>query len=190
MRAMAATLPDRPLLPPGPWTVDDLDDFPEGDTTRYELIDGALTVSAEPSLQNQRVSAGVFRVLEEAAPDDVEVFWPVDVRLSTTRLIAPDVTVVRREDATGRRIEAVPLLVVEVQSPTTRTIDLVLKRKALQDRGVPSYWLVEPDALEVTVLELHDGAYVERARVTAGESVELTQPFPVTLAPGDLVRRR
>ena len=38
----------------------DLDSFPEGDTTRYELIDGALIVSAEPSLQHQRVKlAGV-----------------------------------------------------------------------------------------------------------------------------------
>ena len=36
----------RTTLPSGPWTVDDLDDFPVGSTTRYELIDGALIVSA------------------------------------------------------------------------------------------------------------------------------------------------
>ncbi len=44
-------------IPAGPWTVDDLDDFPEGSTTCYELIDGALLLSAEPSLQHQRGAA-------------------------------------------------------------------------------------------------------------------------------------
>ena len=51
----------------------------------------------------------------------------------------------RREDATGRRLERAPLLVVEVLSPSTRTVDLVLKRRVLEEAGVPSYWLVDPD---------------------------------------------
>ncbi len=187
---MGAVTTLRAQIPTGPWTVDDLDDFPEGDTTRYELIDGALLVSAEPSLQHQRVNAALLRQLDDAAPDDMEVFLPVDVRLSPTRQIAPDLTVVRRADATGRRIDEVPLLVVEVQSPSTRTIDLVLKRQALQDRGVPSYWLVEPDDLVVTVLELEDGVYVERARIAPGDVFEVQRPFPLTLAPAELVRRR
>ena len=68
-------------MPAGPWTVDDLDDFPEGSTTRYELVDGALLVSAEPSLQHQRVNAQLLRLLQDPAPPDLEVFLPVDVRL-------------------------------------------------------------------------------------------------------------
>ena len=69
-----------------------------------------------------------------------------------------------------------PLLVVEVQSPSTRTIDLVLKRRVLEEAGVPSYWLVDPDDGVVTVLELVDGAYAERAR---GTDVTVERPFPV-----------
>jgi len=107
----------RATLPSGPWTVDDLDDFPEGSTTRYELIDGALIVSAEPSLQHQRVNLQIARLLQDTVPDDLEVFLPVDVRLSPFRQIAPDVTVVRRGDATGKRLSGLPLLIVEVQSP-------------------------------------------------------------------------
>lgn len=53
------------------------------------------------------------------------------------------------------------MLVVEVQSPSTRAVDLTLKRRVLQDAGVPSYWLVDPDALTVRVLELENGEYVE-----------------------------
>ncbi len=166
----------RTTAPAGPWTVDDLDDFPEGSTTRYELVDGALLVSAEPSLQHQRVAGQLFRLLQDAAPPELEVFLPVDVRLSPVRQIAPDVTVVRREDATGRRLELAPLLVVEVQSPSTRTIDLVLERRVLEEAGIPSYWLVDPENGVVTVLELEDGAYREVAR---GADVTVERPFPV-----------
>ncbi len=163
-------------IPAGPWTVDDLDDFPEGTTTRYELVDGALLVSAEPSLQHQRVDGQLLRLLQDAAPPELEVFLPVDVRLAPVRQLAPDVTVVRRADALGRRIEVPPLLVVEVQSPSTRTVDLVLKRRVLEEAGVPSYWLVDPDDGVVTVLELVDGAYREVAR---GDDVTVERPFPV-----------
>ena len=100
----------------------------------------------------------------------------VDVRLSPVRQIAPDVTVVRREDATGRRLQRAPLLVVEVLSPSTRTVDLVLKRRVLEEAGVPSYWLVDPDDGVVTVLELADGGYREVAR---GDDVTVERPFPV-----------
>jgi Uma2 family endonuclease len=178
----------RELIPTGPWTVEDLDDFPEGTGVRYELIDGALLVSAEPSLQHQRVCLRLLLLLDEAAPADLEVFLPIDVRLSPFRQIAPDITVVRRQDAGDRRLVGTPVLVVEVQSPSTRAVDLTLKRQALQDAGVPSYWLVDPDTLTIRVLELEAGEYVERAVVAGEGAVQLTHPFPIRLAAANLRR--
>ena len=175
---MSTMTTTRTAIPAGPWTVEDLDDFPEGSTTRYELIDGALLVSARPSLQHQRVNLALARLLQDAAPDHLDVFLPVDLRLSPVRQIAPDITVVRRDDATGRRLDGPALLVVEVQSPSTRAVDLTLKRRVLEEAGVPSYWLVDPDDGVVTVLELQDGQYVEVAR---GSTVEVSQPFAVTV---------
>lgn len=174
MTAMTAT-----TLPAGPWTAEDLDAFPTSPTVRYELIDGALLVTSEPTLQHQRVNLLLARQLQDAAPADVEVFLPVDVRLSPLRQIAPDVCVVRREHTSGARLTGLPLLVVEVLSPSTRVVDLVLKRQVLQEAGVPSSWLVEPDTGTVTVLELQDGAYVETAR---GTTVVVEQPFPVAIS--------
>ncbi len=174
------------FIPAGPWTVDDLDDFPEGDTRRYELIDGALLVSAEPSLQHQRVSARLHRLLQDVAPHNVEVFWPIDVRLSPVRQIAPDITVVRRSDATGRRLSGLPLLVVEVQSPITRAVDLTLKRRVLEEGGVPSYWLLEPDALVLTVLELDGGTYRQVAEVSGKQTYDAVLPFGVRVIPAEL----
>ena len=174
MTTMTAT-----TLPAGPWTADDLDAFPTSPTMRYELVDGALLVTSEPTLQHQRVAGSLFRPLQDAAPADLEVFLPVDVRLSPLRQIAPDVTVVRREHTSGARLSGLPLLAVEVQSPSTRLVDLVLKRQVLQEAGVPSYWLVEPDSGTITVLELQDGEYVETAR---GTTVAVEQPFSMTVS--------
>ena len=84
----------------------------------------------------------------------------------------------RRDDATGRRLDGSALLVVEVLSPSTRAVDLTLKRQVLEDAGVPSYWLVDPDDGVVTVLELQGGRYVEVAR---GTTVEVSRPFAVTV---------
>jgi Uma2 family endonuclease len=173
---MSTVTTARLAIPAGPWTVDDLDDLPEGSTARYELVDGALLVSAEPSLQHQRIAAQLLRLLADAAPPSLEVFLPVDVRLSPVRQLAPDVTVVRREDASGRRLQGTPVLVVEVLSPSTRTVDLTLKRRVLEEAGVPSYWLVEPDDGVVTVLELVDGTYRE---VAHAPDVTVERPFPV-----------
>lgn len=179
----------RATIPEGPWTVEDLDDFPRDVATRrYELIDGALLVTSEPTLQHQRVNLLLARILQDAAPEDLEVFLPVDVRLSPFRQIAPDITVVRRADATGARLVGIPLLVVEVQSPSTRAIDLTLKRRVLEEAGVPSYWLVEPDELELTVLELRAGGYEQVAQVRGEESFEAVRPFPVRIVPAALSR--
>ena len=172
----------RESIPTGPWTVEDLDAFPEGTGVRYELIDGALLVSAEPSMQHQRVARALMRILEDAATPEFEVFLPIDVRLSPVRQVAPDITVVRRADAGGRRLAGVPVLVVEVQSPSTRAVDLTLKRQALEDAGVPSCWLVDPDELVLTALELVEGRYEQVAVVAAGESWTAQRPFAVDVA--------
>ena len=175
---MSTMTPTRTAIPAGPWTVEDLDDFPEGSTTRYELIDGALLVSAEPSLQHQRVNLALARLLQDAAPAELEVFLPVDLRLSPVRQVAPDITIARRADAKGKRLDGPALLVVEVHSPSTRAVDLTLKRRVLEEAGVPSYWLVDPDDGVITVLELQDGSYQE---VVRGTVVEVARPFPVTV---------
>jgi len=37
------------------------------------------------------------------------------------------------------------------------------------------------------VLQLHDGRYVETARVTDEQSYDATRPFPVSVRPTDLI---
>ena len=80
--------------------------------------------------------------------------------------------------------------VVEVFSPSTRRTDLTLKRATYEAAGVPSYWLVDPEAPALTVLELEGGRYVERATLTGAKAWRATRPFAVEIVPELLVGAR
>jgi len=79
-------------------------------------------------------------------------------------------------------------MAVMVRSRATAWLDRGRKRELYQEAGVAHYWLVDPREPSITVLALVDGAYVVRAEVRGAQSVSLTEPFPVDLAPADLAR--
>ena len=144
----------------GDWTVDDLDRLPE-DGLRYELVDGVLLVSPSPLVAHQVGLSALLVRLTAAAPDDLRVLpAPPDITFTRTRLLQPDIVVLRTEQLIGRKVDGIPLLAVEVLSQSTRATDLTLKRHVLEQAGVPSYWLLDTEVPSLTVLELQDGAYV------------------------------
>ena len=55
-----------------------------------------------------------------------------------------------------------------------RNRDLVRKRQFYAEAGVREYWIVDPAADSVTLLELDNWDYVERAALTAADT--LTTP--------------
>ena len=90
----------------------------------------------------------------------------------------PDVQVVEKALVGGPRIVGTPDLVVEIHSPSTKVLDLTEKRHVYGEAGIPAYWMVDPDASTITVLELRGGAYVEVAVVGADRFVRRLDPVP------------
>jgi Uma2 family endonuclease len=170
-----------------PLTRADLDAMPD-DGHRYELIDGSLIVTPAPSSAHQTCVLELSVVLHAACPRDLKVlFAPFDVALAVATVVQPDILVARRSDFTERDLPAPPVLAVEVLSPSTRKIDLTLKRATYEAAGCPSYWVVDPVDPTVTVWELQDGKYVETVRATAGSVVHVTAPFELSFDPADLL---
>lgn len=168
------------------YTIADLDDLPE-DGRRFELADGWLIVSPMARRLHQVGCHRIGRALEDACPDHLFVFGlPINVDDPDATHFEPDVTVVRRELAKVENGD-VPLLAVEVRSPSTAGRDAVLKRREYARLGIPSYWLFDVDVPSIRVLELEGGAYVERAVAVGDESVEVQLPFEVTLNPARLL---
>jgi len=58
-----------------------------------------------------------------------------------------------------------PVLVVEVVSPNQENRDYRYKRSEYAARGIAEYWIVDPIAQKVTVLEWVEGFYDEQVYV-------------------------
>jgi Uma2 family endonuclease len=176
------------LLPHGrPLTRDDLDRMPD-DGHRYELIDGALIVTPAPVWMHQRVLLNLYTILRAACPPDLEVLVaPFEVTIADDTVMQPDLLAARRADYARRGLQKAPLLAVEILSPSTRRIDLMLKRSRFEAAGCPSYWVVDPDTPSLIAWELRDGKYVEVANVAGHEAFDAVLPFAVRAAPAELI---
>ena len=176
-------------LPRGrPLTRADLHDMPD-DGHRYELIDGVLIVSPAPSLRHQHVSMELSVLLHAAIPPEMRVLAaPFDVVLADDTTIQPDLIVAPRADFTDRELPVPPTLAVEILSPSTRGIDLLLKKHRLARAGCPHYWVVDPDEPSITAWTLVDGAYVLTAEASDDQEFHVSEPFETAFTPAGLVR--
>lgn len=129
--------------PAGGWTVADLDRWPET-LVRYELTDGALTVSPAPSNLHQAVSGRLFARLDDACPADLAAAQAVEVRFDAQTTRIPDLLVVRSPEP-GRHwfAPAEVLLAVEIESPGSHVEDRITKPALLAAYGIPAYWRIE-----------------------------------------------
>jgi Uma2 family endonuclease len=169
-----------------PLTRADMESMPD-DGHRYELVDGSLVVTPAPSPLHQTVVLQLARLLADGCPDDQQVFVaPLDVALSDDTVLQPDVLVARRADLSERDLPAVPVLVVEILSPSTRQVDLTLKRSRYEVAGCPSYWVIDPDTPSLTAWELQNGQYVEVAYVVGNDAYHAASPYPVSVFPARL----
>ena len=67
-------------------------------------------------------------------------------------------------------------------------MDEVRKRRLYEEHGVAHYWLADPTAPSLTILELIDGRYIEVAHAAGDHDLVLTAPVPVNLNPAKLTR--
>jgi Uma2 family endonuclease len=179
--------------PAGEFTVEDLERMPD-DGLRYELLDGMLLVSPAPGVWHQEAAGTLYRLLHSACPPELHVVVaPFEWRGSRRTALQPDVLVARRGDllATpeGKFLAQPPVLAVEVLSPSTRRIDRLSKLSAYEEAGVASYWLVDPGpgSPSLQALDLVDGRYVEAGCPSGEQTWHAQRPFPVTIAPADLI---
>ena len=146
-----------------------------------ELIDGVVYMAARPIPDHQFLATILSSILVQQIVEiglGIVLYEP-GVVLSSNTAVAPDITVIR-SDRTGiigpTVIDGAPDIVAEVLS-SNRNHDLVTKRRHYEARGIPEYWIIDAVADTLTVLELADGVYSERAVLTAEDT--LTTPlFP------------
>jgi len=157
-----------------------------GPVVRGEYIDGELVMSPSPTGRHQNIGSRLWALLDHAAPPDVKVHLAWAWKPGRDEFI-PDVIV---HDATDDdvRYTATPHLCVEVLS-TDRGVDLLRKHRKYAEAGLPRYWVIGPDPIEIVTFVLNEhGSYRETGRHLGDTKVTLdVGPMTISLRPAELL---
>lgn len=149
--------------------------YADGTDRRYELVNGELIPMSLGTGQHGAIVKFIERILETeianldydwvVLPGLIGVRSPKGGRWDTCRI--PDISMIPNEQwRTLQNREAVielnetpPLLVVEVVSESTKTVDYRAKRTEYSVLDIPEYWIVDPLLAKVTIFTLMEGWY-------------------------------
>jgi Uma2 family endonuclease len=166
--------------------------YDDGSDTLYELVDGELARMSLGTGEhgdiseflNDEFKAEIKRLgLDWVAKDmKIGIQSPRGTRWETARI--PDVVVLPLEQWNSLKKresfiplnEPPPLLVVEVVSPSTVSVDYRAKHSEYAVLDIPEYWIVDPTNRKVTVCVLKDGAYSDE--VFVGDLTIVSPTFP------------
>ncbi len=177
-------------------TVEQWLEFDGAGDLRVELIDGALVVSPAPAGPHQLVAISLVQLLLEAlSTHEFTVkatgMGVVSPDMRPEQGLIPDVLVARSTQAIAEATvlaAADAVLAVEVLSPSSRRQDRTKKLEIYAAMGIAHYWVVEPRRpVTVTALRLVDGSYHPNASASGDEVLTLSEPFPVSFAPSQLL---
>jgi Uma2 family endonuclease len=176
-----------PMPADGKWTQADLDALRDDVHYRTEIVDGILIVSPAPHPWHVIVARRIANAIEVEAPPDVLAYTDVEIRWvqhdERLRSLAPDVLVapgnlveqsrpyVRREDVR---------LVVEVESPSSKSYDRKVKPGLYAALGIPAMWRIERGITLVEYRLTTDGG-TEVVQTVEGGKFHTDVPFPVTV---------
>ncbi len=163
------------------FTYADLEAIPD-DENRYELSYGSLVVTPAPNTRHQAIMANVVAFLHQRMPPSVRVLAEAELLISPDLVKRPDVQVVDENLVGGQSVVGTPSLVVEIHSPATKALDLTEKRFVYAQAHIPAYWLIDPDAMTLTIVELAGDEYVDRAVLEADAELAVSRPFGMTVS--------
>lgn len=144
------------------------------DAPRYEIIGGVGTLTPASSIRHQIVVENLHylfsRHVRENGLGRIHAA-PVDVVLSETDVVQPDVLYIERSRLGIVKTQGIfgpPDLVVEVLSPATAKWDLARKLDLYARYGVREYWAVDPENRTVD-LWVSKESPLDLRRVIGGE---------------------
>lgn len=144
--------------------------YDNGTDRRYELVDGKLLQINPPSIKHFLIA----KYLEQAFDDAIQrsqqpwmTFRETGIRTGYRKSRLTDLCIVTRDQAKellGQPavFQTPPLLIVEVVSPDSIKRDYRYQRSEYAALEVPEYWIVDPLAEKVVLLQLEEGLYEEQ----------------------------
>ena len=159
-------------------TLQEFFNYDDGTDAMYEFEDGKLLLMTAESEINRRIAMFILVCFVQLGIPAYRLSMKTEIVTTGSRVRVPDLVVFSEELATameGAKRSTVmpemppPLLVVEVVSPNQSNRDYRYKRSEYAARGIAEYWVVDPIAQKVPVLEWVEGLYEEQ--VYAGDTM-------------------
>ena len=145
--------------------------YDDGTDHFYELFNGELIEVSPESGENVQIANRLFLVFALLLGTDRVRGHGLELEVrGEPKNRYPDLTIIREEHIqllkkrnTIQLSMAPPLLVIEIVSPgdLQRNRDYIAKRSQYQDVGIPAYWIIDPQAKTVLLLELLGTSYAE-----------------------------
>lgn len=174
--------------------------YDDGTDNLYELFNGELIAVPPESGLNVEIANFLFAVLLPIVGHRRLRGHGLELEVSgEPRNRYPDLTIIQTEHIqqlkrrnTIRLSMAPPLLVVEVVSPgeLQRDRDYIAKRMQYQARGIPEYWLIDPQLETVLVLQLVDQVYTEVSTFRGSDSIASPQFGKLDLTAAQIFEHR
>lgn len=167
-------------------TIEDILALPEGE--RAELIDGEMFMMASPSITHQDISGWIYTKIRQHIHDKggkcKVLYAPFAVLLKDDdkNYVEPDIAVIcDRDKLDDRGCHGAPDWIIEIVSPSSKTMDYCRKLTAYEAAGVREYWIVDSMREAVIVYDLeHEEAphwYTFSDTVKSGIFEELALDF-------------
>ncbi len=172
-------------------TLEEYLSYDDGTESRYELVDGVLVEMGSERRLNEKIALWLLsQFLQFVSIDLIARGTQLCVASSTVTARNPDLMILTTEldrvlsHSTQSLITLnmpAPALVVEVVSPGDEGTenydrDYVEKRQEYAARGIPEYWIIDPDRHVVLVLTLQGQEYQEQRFV--GTETIISPTFP------------
>ncbi len=158
----------------------------------YELIAGKIVEMPPESYQNVQIALRLMMLIADCI-GIARVSNKAEIIISGSRITArvPDITVFSEaglEEIVAKNTSTIdidmlpPLLVVVIVSPgkDAHDRDYRYKRSEYAARGIEHYWIVDPIAKTVTLLDLVDGLYQTNTTQRTGV-LNVKTPFEVAV---------
>ena len=136
---------------PARFTRSDYALLPEGFPA--QLVNGCLVKEPAPTYGHQRVSGALYLALATLVGTNRAVHAPQDVGIDEWNVYQPDILVLDRIPSDDVSDVGIPLIAVEILSPSTAARDRNIKRHRLLAAGVSEVWIVDLAAQSVDVYD-------------------------------------
>jgi len=149
------------------WTLAELHRLPD-DGNRYELVRGELFVTPPPSPDHEELATVLHEILAPFVRTHRlgRIYRPRAVIQAGGSQAEPDLMVrVPKRVPPAWNKAAVPILVVEVLSDSTRRRDQVQKRKHYEEIGIPEYWIVDGEERTIRIVRTGEADIVTAERL-------------------------